>query len=64
MRCFGIAITFVSVGFVLGLLFCLAVVDLVFVILSFLKIFSEGLKKGQFRLVAQSLVWVAEVEFE
>jgi hypothetical protein len=56
MRCFGIAITFVSVGFVLGLLFCLAVVDLVFVILSFLKIFSEGLKKRQFRLVVQSLV--------
>jgi hypothetical protein len=35
MRCFGIAIIFVSVGFVLGLLFCLAVVDRVFVILSF-----------------------------
>jgi hypothetical protein len=35
MRCFGIAIIFVSVGFVVGLLFCLAVVDLVLVILSF-----------------------------
>jgi hypothetical protein len=35
MRCFGIVIIFVSVGFVLGLLFCLAVVDLVLVILSF-----------------------------
>jgi hypothetical protein len=57
MRCFGIAITFVSVVFVLVVLFCLAVVDLVLVILSFfLKIFSEGLKSVQFRLVAQSLV--------
>jgi hypothetical protein len=35
MRCFGIAIIFVSVGFVLGLLLCLVVVDLVLVILSF-----------------------------
>ncbi len=35
MRCFGIVSIFVSVSFVLGLLFCLAVVDLVFVILSF-----------------------------
>ena len=35
MRCFGIVIIFVFVGFVLGLLFCLAVVDLVLVILSF-----------------------------
>ncbi len=34
-RCFGIAIVFVSVGFVVGLLFCLVVVDLVLVILSF-----------------------------
>jgi hypothetical protein len=35
MRCFGIAIIFIFAGFVLGLLFCLVVVDLVFVILSF-----------------------------
>ena len=35
MRCFGMVIIFVSVGFVLGLLFCLAVVDLVLVIASF-----------------------------
>ncbi len=35
MRCFGIVIIFVSVGFVFGLLFCLAVVDLVLVIVSF-----------------------------
>jgi hypothetical protein len=35
MRCFGTVIIFVSVGFVLGLLFCLVVVDLVLVILSF-----------------------------
>ena len=35
MRCFGTVITFVFVGFVVGLLFCLAVVDLVLVILSF-----------------------------
>ena len=35
MRCFGIVIIFVSVGFVLGLLFCLAVIDLVLVIVSF-----------------------------
>jgi hypothetical protein len=34
MRCFGIAIVFISVGFVVGLV-CLAVVDLVLVILSF-----------------------------
>ncbi len=34
MRCFGTVIIFVSVGFVLGLLFCLMVVDLVLVILS------------------------------
>ncbi len=34
MRCFGIVIIFVFVGFVLGLLFCLVVVDLVLVILS------------------------------
>jgi hypothetical protein len=45
MRCFGIAIVFVSVGFVVGLLFCLMVVDLVLVIFHFLKIFSEGLKE-------------------
>jgi hypothetical protein len=35
MRCFGMVIIFVSVSVVLGLLFCLAVVDLVLVILSF-----------------------------
>ena len=35
MRCFGIAIIFVSVGFVVGLLFCFVVEDLVLVILSF-----------------------------
>ena len=35
MRCFGIVIIFVSVGFVFGLLFCLMVTDLVLVILSF-----------------------------
>jgi hypothetical protein len=35
MRCFGIAIVFISVGFVVGLLFCLVVADLVLVILSF-----------------------------
>jgi hypothetical protein len=40
MRCFGIAIIFVSVGFVLGLLFCLVVVDLVLVILSFSEKYS------------------------
>ena len=34
MRCCGIAIVFVSVGFVLGVLFCLMVFDLVLVILS------------------------------
>ena len=45
MRCFGMAIVFTSVDLVVGLLFCLAVVDLVLVILSFLKIFSEGRKK-------------------
>ncbi len=46
MRCFGIVIIFVSVGFVLGLLFCLAVVDLVLVIFHFLKIFIEGWWSG------------------
>ncbi len=35
MRCFGMVIIFVSVGFVLGLVFCLAVIDLVLVIVSF-----------------------------
>ena len=35
MRCFGTLIIFVSVGFVLVLLFCLVVEDLVLVILSF-----------------------------
>jgi len=35
MRCFGMVIIFVSVGLVLGLLFCLAVIDLVLVIVSF-----------------------------
>ncbi len=35
MRCFGMVIVLVSVGFVVGLLFCLVVVDLVLVILSF-----------------------------
>ena len=42
MRCFGIVIIFVSVSFVFGLLFCLAVVDLVLVIFHFVKILSEG----------------------
>ena len=56
MRCFGIIIVFVSVGFVVGLLFCLLVADLVLVICLFLKIFSEGLENVQFRLVVQSLV--------
>jgi hypothetical protein len=37
MRCFGIVIVFVSVGFVLGLLFCLAVFDLVLVVVFFSK---------------------------
>ena len=40
MRCFGIAIVFISVGFVVGLLFCLVVVDLVLVILSFSEKYS------------------------
>ena len=35
MRCCGIAIVFVSVDFVLSVLFCLMVFDLVLVILSF-----------------------------
>ncbi len=35
MRCFGIAIVFISVDFVVGLLLCLVVADLVLVILSF-----------------------------
>jgi len=43
MRCFGIAIVFISGAFVIGFLVCLIVVDLVLVILSCLKIFSEGL---------------------
>jgi hypothetical protein len=34
MRCFGITIVFISAGFVVGLLFCLVVADLVLVILS------------------------------
>jgi hypothetical protein len=41
IRCFGIAIVFVSVDLVVGFLFCL-VVDLVLVIFHFLKIFNEG----------------------
>jgi hypothetical protein len=40
MRCFGIAIIFVSVGFVLGLFFCLVVLDLVLVMLSFSEKYS------------------------
>ncbi len=40
MRCFGIVIIFVSVVFVLGLLFCLAVIDLVLVIVLFSEKYS------------------------